>query len=174
MTSSEDDHPSLYLLLAENEELRNKNKELEAKLAESEQTLNAIHGGEVDAFIISTDEGEKIYTLKGADEPYRVLFEQMNEGAVTISEDGGILYRNRSFAKAMGASLDKVIGTNFETFICPSEIAGFRELLGRSIDGPSREEIIFKASDGTSVPMQLSINFLSTSRAPVFCMVATD
>ena len=40
----------------------------------------------------------QLFTLKGADEPYRVLIEEMNQGAVTLSADGSILYCNRRFA----------------------------------------------------------------------------
>ena len=60
--------------------------------------------------MVSTPEGERIYTLKGADEPYRILFEQMNEGAVTTSEEGLILYCNHSFADLMKVPLETVIG----------------------------------------------------------------
>ncbi|MDL5502862.1 MAG: hypothetical protein QSU88_06560, partial [Candidatus Methanoperedens sp.] len=57
------------------EELLHENQELEIRLEEAEETLRAIRSGEVDALVVSTEEGEEIFTLKGADQPYRILIE---------------------------------------------------------------------------------------------------
>jgi hypothetical protein len=64
-------------------------------LAEAKETLRAIRAGEVDALVVSTGQGERIFTLKGADQTYRVLIEEMNEGAVTLNPEGVVLYCNR-------------------------------------------------------------------------------
>ena len=42
--------------------------------------------------------GPVVYTLKSADTPYRLLVEQMREGALTVSAEGVILYANAAFA----------------------------------------------------------------------------
>jgi PAS domain-containing protein len=68
--------------------------ELCAQLAEAEDTLQAIRSGAVDAVVVDGADGPRIYTLKGADEPYRILVERMQEGAVTLSEDGTVLFAN--------------------------------------------------------------------------------
>ncbi len=68
--------------------------ELEARLREAEETLDAIRNGDVDAVVVGGPSGQQVYTLENADRPYRVLIEQMQEGAVTLSEDGTILYCN--------------------------------------------------------------------------------
>ncbi len=161
-------------LMSEIDDLRARNKELERRLAESEQTLEAIHSGEVDAILVSTKSGEKIFTLKGAEEPYRILFEQMNEGAVTISEDGGILYSNQTFARLMGTSLEKVFGSNIEDFIGTEGIPDFRNLLYRSKQGPVRDRFDFRAKDGTTVPIQLSVSYMANVGTPTYCIVAAD
>jgi len=54
--------------------------ELRRRLREAEETLNAIRDGEVDALVASGPSGEKVFTLEGAEHPYRVLVESMNEG----------------------------------------------------------------------------------------------
>lgn len=174
MTSIESDRSIQDQLSAEIKSLQAKNKELAERLAESEQTLKAIQSGEVDAILISTENGEQIYTLRGAEEPYRILFEQMNEGAVTISEDGSILYSNQSFASVMKISLETVIGTNLASYIHPTGTSAFRELLDQSISRPVRSDVVFVARDGTEVPMQLSISFLETATVPTYCIVAAD
>ena len=43
--------------------------ELRTRLSEAEETLNAIRRGEVDAVVVSAPQGERIYTLQGADFP---------------------------------------------------------------------------------------------------------
>jgi len=38
--------------------------------------------GELDGLVVKTAEGDRVYTLSGADHPYRIMIEAMNEGAV--------------------------------------------------------------------------------------------
>ena len=66
--------------------------ELRARLAEAEETLRAIRHGEVDALLIVDGRGDRVYTLRSADAPYRALVEQMQEGAVTLNAKGDIVY----------------------------------------------------------------------------------
>ncbi len=56
-----------------------------AQMMEAEETLRAIHEGEVDALVVSTKEGDRVFTLTGADRLYRLMVETMNEGAVTLA-----------------------------------------------------------------------------------------
>jgi len=63
------------------ESLIQENRQLRARLEELEETLHAIRSGEVDALVVSRPEGEQVYTLKGALEPYRIMVENMGEGA---------------------------------------------------------------------------------------------
>ena len=51
--------------------------ELRLRLEEAEETLRAIREGAVDAFVVSETSGERVYTLEGADRPYRLLVEVM-------------------------------------------------------------------------------------------------
>ena len=59
-------------------------EELRMRLEEAEETLRAIRKGEVDALVVSGPQGDQVYTLKGAEQPYRVFVETMNEGAATL------------------------------------------------------------------------------------------
>jgi PAS domain S-box-containing protein len=174
VTSDEVKNSSTDQTMSEGEDLKSKVKELQERLAESESTLSAIRSGEVDAIVVSTAEGERIFTLKGAEEPYRVLFEQMSEGAVTISDDGGILYINKSFAKLMKTSLERLIGTSIFSYLRPPDLRKFREMLESSTRGPVRDEMKLMARDGTSVPMQLSISFLPEVGVPTYCIVVAN
>ena len=137
-------------------------EELRGQLAEAQETLKAIHQGEVDALVVSTPEGDKIYTISGAERPYRILIQEMKEGAVILSDDNTILYCNDGFAKMVKSPLDKTIGTNIQKLISKTHIASFEELLaqGRTGKGATTKEITLQATDSALVPTQISINSL--------------
>src|SRR5215469_10982376 len=78
--------------------------QLRRNLSEAQETLEAIRSGDVDAVVVNGPQGNQIYSLTGADQPYRVFVERMQEGAVTISHRGIILYANRRFADMVGKS----------------------------------------------------------------------
>ena len=69
---------------------------LRRRLAELEETLRAIRGGEVDALVVSEGAANRVYTLQGAEHPYRVMVQAMNEGAATLTQEGVVLFANRA------------------------------------------------------------------------------
>src|SRR5215471_20070818 len=92
-------------------------QELRARVAELDETLRAIRMGEVDAVLVSGPKGEQVFTLQGAEHPYRVLVERIDEGAATLSDDGTVLYSNQSFARIFGVPLQKFIGAQLTDFM---------------------------------------------------------
>ena len=92
-------------------------EDLRARLAEAEETLRAIREGEVDALLVSDESGERVFTLRSADAPYRALVEQMREGAATLSTTGVVVYCNRRFADLLDLPLEQVIGMPMEQFV---------------------------------------------------------
>src|SRR5215207_5655548 len=87
--------------------------ELRQRLEEAEDTLRAIRNGEVDALLVDSPDGEVIYMLSTADYPYRLMIDEMNQGAVSVSPDSLILYSNRNFAGILGLNGTTVSGTQF-------------------------------------------------------------
>ena len=83
---------------------------LKARVEELEETLRAIRMGEVDAVLVSSAGGDQVFTLQGAEHPYRLLVESIEEGAATLSNDGTVLYSNRSFAAFFEAPLAGLFG----------------------------------------------------------------
>src|ERR1700733_16169792 len=90
------------------EKLLSLNNDLRMQLEEATEAIEAIRTGQVDALVVNSGSGHQLYTLKTADQTYRVFIEKMNEGAVTLSRDGLILYSNSRFANMMGMPLEKV------------------------------------------------------------------
>jgi PAS domain S-box-containing protein len=151
-------------------------EELHARLDEAEETLLAIRSGEVDALVVSGVGGEQVFTLKGADHSYRMLIEDMNEGALTLSLDGVILYCNRRFAEMLKSPLEKVIGSKIHTWIASASQIFLRGLLRRDDTQTSRRgEATLLAGDGTLAPVYLSTSVLQMEEMQgLFGMVATD
>ena len=86
-------------------------EELRRRLAEAEGTLDAIRRGMVDAFVVEDGQGERVYTLKGAEKAYSVFIETINEGLVALDSSNNILYSNTAFAHLVGSSPDRVSGS---------------------------------------------------------------
>ncbi len=133
---------------------------LRARLEELEETLRAIRSGEVDALVVSTPKGEQIYTLKGAEEPYRVVVEAMGEGAVTLGSNGIILYCNHRFAELVKAQHDQIISQPIYAWIIESEHERLGLMLAQGSVGIVRDELTLRARDGALVPAYFSMRSL--------------
>jgi PAS domain S-box-containing protein len=149
-------------------------RELRARLAEAEETLHAIRGGAVDAFVVGTRHGDQVFTLQGADHPYRVLVEQMEEGAATVSTDGTILYANRRLAAMLGTALERLVGASIYACIRATDQPAVRALLERRRTGAQRAEATLCAADGTSVQVTLAANRVRTEDLETVCLILTD
>jgi PAS domain S-box-containing protein len=150
---------------------RAKLTELRARLAEAEEALRAIRSGDVDAVVIERPGGVQVYTLEGADRPYRALIEQMQEGAVTLERGGMILYCNRRFAEVVGRSMDAVVGGSFVSLVAPASRSAVTVLLET---GKGRGEFLLQAAGGAEVPVYLSASIVSADGVDRLCLVATD
>jgi PAS domain S-box-containing protein len=148
--------------------------ELRLRLEEAEDTLSAIRHGEVDALVVSGPEGDRVFTLKGADHSYRVLVETINEGAATLSRDGKILYANRRLADLLETPLEKVIGSSMPDYVTSQDRSWFEALLQLRQED-NRGEARLMAAGGREVPTFLSVSLLPLEDAPdKLCLVVTD
>ncbi len=130
--------------------------ELERRLQEAEETLRAIREGEVDALVVDSPQGEVIYTLTSADYPYRLMIDEMNEGAVSVSPDSYILYSNRNFAHILGLPEANASGVPFGDYIVPGLREQFLQDLQRAKEQSIRREYTLSPGDGREVPVLMS------------------
>ena len=149
-------------------------EQLRARLEEAEETIQAIRSGEVDALVVSGPHGEQIYTLHGADHSYRVLLEDMNEGAATLLPDGAVLYCNKAFAEMLKMPIEKVIAFSVQEFVAPSDRQAFADLLRQGEEGRAKAEITFRPTDGTFVPVYCSVSSVQIDETKCLCLTATD
>lgn len=156
-------------------ELRAENEILRTRAEEAEETLLAIRAGEIDSLVVMGDGGEQIFTLKGADESYRILIENMSEGALTLNANGIIIYANRRLAELLKASLEKVIGSRMNAWIAPDYLPTFEELVSHSGEKNNRQELSLVAADGGLVPISFSTSFpILAGMEDSICLLATD
>ena len=146
-------------------------KELETQLEESEQLVEAIKSGEVDAFAINKDGQSEIYTLQSADYTYRLLIEEFGEGAVNVTEDGLIVYTNRYFPALLNLPYEDVMGASIFDFIHPDSKVEFERLFDTAITGKSRGEVGLLAND---INICVYISLASLPKLGTIGMIVTD
>jgi PAS domain S-box-containing protein len=149
---------------------------LRARLAEADETLRAIRTGEVDTVVVTGKQGPQVFTLEGAGHAYRVLIESMNEGALTLTAKGVILYANQCFARMVKRPLEQVLGSSFHRLLSAADQAALRPFLKRTAKSGSKIQVLLNASHGSQMPVQISIRPLAkhgSNRASIG-MVVTD
>jgi PAS domain S-box-containing protein len=148
--------------------------ELQSRLTEAEETLQAIRTGQVDALVVSGPDGDQIFALEGADHAYRILVEEMQEGTVTLDQSGLILYANRQFGSMVRMPVESIVGSSIDRFLPLDRRTTFSILLAE-IDGTrQRTEFTLLADDGALVPVTISLNRLETGGINTVCVVITD
>ena len=153
---------------------RQRIRELEARLEESEETLDAIRRGDIDAVVVGSEQERRVYTLENADRPYRVLIEQIQESAVTLSEDGTVLYCNRRLAELLRTPQERVIGQQLGRYVLASDQADFAGLLRRALEAGARGELTLQDAEGARIPVYLSVSPLRQDDDALLCGVLTD
>ena len=149
-------------------------EDLRLRLDEAEDALRAIRKGEVDALVVSTPEGDQVFTLKSADYPYRVFLEAMHEGAVTLDQDGTILYCNHFFSELVQTPLEKLIGSSIQQIIEPGNRETFELAFQRREKEDGKAEVYLKRKKGTPVPVLITFNLMKAAEGPFTCVVVTD
>ncbi len=155
-------------------ELLDEIESLRRRLYEAESTLQAIGKRELDAFVVYGNDGLQVFTLTGADQAYRTLVETMNEGAVTLSTDGVILYANNRLATMLGLPLEKLVGTKLSTFIAPEDIPLFNAWLEKAHNEQATQEFTLITTSKTFVPVLFSSSSYKMDDNKGICLIITD
>src|SRR3954447_16437726 len=155
------------------EELVNEMNSLRIQLEDANDVIEAIRTGQIDALVVQGKKGHELYTLKTADQTYRLFIEKMTEGAVTLNRSGIILYSNSQFASIVGMPLSKVIGLSFYNFIAPNSKEHFYELFNRGWKEDCKGEIELINAD-KYIEFQLSFTSLELDEGFSLSIILTD
>ena len=148
--------------------------ELRARLAEAEDALRAIRSGEVDAITVSMPDGERIYSLKGAEQPYREMIEAMSEGAVVITPEGIVVYCNQYFARLTGADPNTIMGSNLLAYFADQDRARVTKAHRDIRAGTNRIRAHLLTVDGALVPVSVAMHVLTDGDIRSIIMVTSD
>jgi len=146
-------------------------KKLQQELEEAQETLRAIRQGEVDALVVEGPLGPQLFTLKSAEQPYRMLVEQMQEGAVTLTPAGDVVYCNRRFAELVGVGPEAVVGGPIARFVAPAD----RALLDAALQaGRGRHEGHLLGIEDRLIPALFSVGTFVAEGVESVSLVVTD
>ena len=157
---------NIAALQAELEEIRH-------QLFEAQETIDAIRTGQIDAIVVNGDNGHELYTLKTADQSYRVFIERMTEGAVTLNNEGIVVYCNSQFASLLKQPISLVIGTSFLDFIPPEGKRNFKRIFDKCWTQDCKEEVVLETAD-LEIPVQLSLTALEFNDSLALSIIVTD
>ena len=125
----------------------------------------------MDALIVNGPNGDQVYSLKGAELPYREFIERMGEGAITLDPDGTILYCNKRFAEMVNQRLEKVISSKFTDYLASEE----REAVRKLYQSPEPDTAVGTERPGWEVlPVRIAVSLLEAAGVGVRCVVVTD
>ncbi len=107
--------------------------------------------------------------MKSAAEPYRLLVEQMREGAITLSQQGVVLYCNEAFAEIVGKAAPQIIGSSVLDYMRERD---FKHLGDHG--GCRGCEMSLRRAAGGYAPVTVSSVSLEVDGRSVISAVVTD
>jgi PAS domain S-box-containing protein len=129
---------------------------LREKLEEAEDVRRAITHGEVDAFVVGPGGGGRVLLLANAYQRYRQLVERMQQGAVTATANGHILFANQRFSEMLGVPLAQLYTAPLESYVGVSDRARLSAFLMVSAR-ESQVEVELCRRDGSTIPVRMSL-----------------
>ncbi len=147
---------------------------LRTRLEEAEQTLQAIRRGEADAIVVDGPDGDRVFTLKGADHGYRVLMDEMSEGVATLTEGGLVSYCNRRFASMLGLPPERVVGMPIKRIVASAARHRVAALLQAGLSTVNKGEFELERGDGTTVATLLAVSKVQIDGSVTLCVIAND
>jgi PAS domain S-box-containing protein len=122
----------------------------QAEPADNDGALQAIRNGEIDGFVVG---GEEIMLLGDAYRPYEVMIDRMQQGAVTVSPEGVVLYANDRFLDMAGIPRDRLLGERVEACFVAGDHQALRDLLAQSRAGRGQAELYIRREDNSTLPV---------------------
>jgi len=138
-------------------EIENQIESLRQQLQEAEELRHAITHGQVDAFVVGpTDDSKRVLLLSGAYARYRQLVEEMQQGALTVSRSGEIMFANHAFAAMVGLAPADVFRVPLARYLVPSD-AGEAATLLQPRAGTAEIKATLRAVNGRQQPVRINL-----------------
>jgi PAS domain S-box-containing protein len=143
---------------------------LRERLQEAEEMRRAISHGEVDAFVVGPGTNARVLLLANAYQRYRQLVERMQQGAITATPDGHILFANERFADMLAIPISQLYTAPLESYVGVGNRAELSRFLMLS-ERDSQVDVELNRRDGTSIPVRFSVASFTDGYAT---LLATD
>jgi len=156
------------------EELQQEINELRYQLQVAEDTIEAIRTGSVDALAVQENGVTKIFTLEGAEHTYRVLVENMSEGAITLNQNGLILYSNSQFATFVNLPLSDIIGSPFQRFLPLEYQEPFQHIFAQGWSHHAKSEFVLQPFRKELLHVYISLTTISNKGDDMLGIIVTN
>lgn len=150
------------------------NAALREELAEARETIEAIRRGNVDAILVDGPVSPQVYMLQGTDQPYRIMVEDMQEGAVTLRKDGTILYCNKQIARMLETTPQGLLGKEFGNFVTAASYPLFKAIVSGNPNVGWRSEVGLQSAKGGQIPVMLAVKHIQLNDITLISVVITD
>jgi len=158
-----------------NSDLKKQIEDLQTRLRETEGNLDAIRSGKADAIVVQTEDGVKVFTIQGAETAYRIMVDNMNEGALTVDPEGVILYANTRFCSMMGVPTTYLPGKHIQEIVGEEFREEFDIFLRKTVSGGTvHQDFVFVRRDQSSFPVYLSSAPLEIAVRHDACIIVSD
>lgn len=139
------------------EELEIENRNLHLQLKEAGITKLASVDKQVNMKIVYQKKEPKIDARSSEDQMSRSIVEKMNQGVVTLDQNGVIMYGNSKFAAMVELPLNKIIGSSLKSFISTSDLDTFNETLVKAWGTDCIAELDIFVVKGKATTVQVSL-----------------
>ena len=119
----------------------------------AEHALEAIRRGEIDGIVVG---GDNVLLVNAADRSYREIIDRMDQGAVSITRQGDVLYVNEPFARMLRTDRSSLLGSSlFDLLDGGSQ--KLRTFLDEPATGKGYFEVSLRGGDDAKIPAGVSI-----------------
>lgn len=123
-------------------------------IEEARATLEAIRSGAVDAFVV---DGRQVRLLDSAQAPYRVLVEQMRQGAASVDAEGVVVYANERLAAMLATPISHIVGASLAKFVEEGSRHALRMMLASAKNAQADIALLRPNGDPTLVRATMTV-----------------
>ena len=143
-------------------------------MLEAKEIIAAIRTGTVDVVLESKGTGPRIAAFDDAVETYRLLIENIEQGAGTLSPEAVVLYANRTLSKMLQVPLERLIGSHIFTHLPNEYHASFRDMLNENATANRSSAWRFESPGGDERVLHVALSPLPVRSGAAFALLITD
>jgi PAS domain S-box-containing protein len=129
---------------------------LRQRLEDAEQLQHAVSHGQVDAFVVGpSDDAKRVLMLSGAYARYRQLVEDMQQGAVTVTRRGEIMFANHAFAELLGRQPIDLFRAPLQQYVASADWPALEKLITPRPGQPDVKATLLSGGESCRVRMSL-------------------